>query len=71
MTELRKSNKKSTGLSFGAYLVGLVGLEPMTPTMSTWCSNQLSYNPMQCVSQLTGIIITHAGEDVKPFFNFF
>lgn len=26
-------------------LVGLVGLEPMTPTMSTWCSNQLSYNP--------------------------
>ena len=27
--------------------VGLVGLEPMTPTMSTWCSNQLSYNPMR------------------------
>lgn len=28
-------------------LVGLVGLEPMTPTMSTWCSNQLSYNPIR------------------------
>ena len=28
-------------------LVGLVGLEPMTPTMSTWCSNQLSYNPVR------------------------
>ena len=34
-------------------LVGLVGLEPMTPTMSTWCSNQLSYNPEhECYSTI-------------------
>ena len=26
-------------------LVGTIGLEPTTPTMSRWCSNQLSYVP--------------------------
>ena len=36
---------KKPPIKGGFVLVGLVGLEPMTPTMSTWCSNQLSYNP--------------------------
>ena len=26
-------------------MVGPAGIEPVTPTMSTWYSNQLSYNP--------------------------
>ena len=30
-----------------ANLVGLVGLEPTTPALSTRCSNQLSYSPIR------------------------
>ena len=48
-------------------LVGLVGLEPMTPTMSTWCSNQLSYNPMRC---RTGWIIAYCRTVCKCIFEF-
>ena len=47
-----KKPKPLTCNSFGK--VGLVGLEPMTSTMSTWRSNQLSYNPI--LFRRTGVL---------------
>jgi hypothetical protein len=44
--------KERTGLSewnfnrFTVKMVGLIGLEPMTPALSRRCSNQLSYRPI-------------------------
>ena len=40
------TNKKTTDFSVAFLLVGLSGLEPPTPTLSGWCSNRLSYNPI-------------------------
>ncbi len=34
-----------TGRNAAPVLVGGIGFEPTTPTMSRWCSNQLSYPP--------------------------
>ena len=41
----QKATKKH---SASVCLVGLSGLEPPTPTLSGWCSNLLSYNPIWC-----------------------
>ena len=45
-------------------MVGLIGIEPMTSTMSTWRSNQLSYNP------LAGFIIHIRAKKARTFFRF-
>ena len=43
---------KPSGTLSSEGLVGLVGLEPTTPALSTQCSNQLSYRPKPAANDL-------------------
>ncbi len=43
------TKKRQPNISVVFSLVGLSGLEPPTPTLSGWCSNLLSYNPISAI----------------------
>lgn len=44
-------------------LMGLTGLEPVTPALSTQCSNQLSYAPSYLKSIFYAFIKNKAGDE--------
>ena len=40
-------------------MVGQTGLEPVTPRLSSVCSNQLSYRPLVSISNFQILIFKH------------
>ena len=48
-------------------LVGTIGLEPTTPTMSRWCSNQLSYVPAALQQTYILAYRWHLSQRVREF----
>ena len=46
-------------------MVGLTGLEPVTPRLSSVCSNQLSYKPYHKVLPLIRLIESGGAEEIR------
>ena len=64
-TDLSEASESSPATTpchaaYASSVVGLVGLEPTTPALSTRCSNQLSYRPAQADGPLQGLYLVLA-----------
>ena len=49
----RNCLKEQTGNLSDLQMVGLTGLEPVTPALSRQCSNQLSYRPFTQITEMS------------------